>query len=166
MKMRIAALLATLVLTMIAFYACQKEESLILEDLDYLEITPTSAFLLPGASQQFTATAYFLDGTNKDVTKEVEWKSNNTAVLTIDDKGVGKGVSKGHAFVVANAGLDFASTMASVVGDTEIDRQKLFRISKTTTLEPSIVMWVGQAVLPVVMPEPSPRSRMKRSPAG
>lgn len=145
MKMRIAALLATLVLTMIAFYACQKEESLILEDLDYLEITPTSAFLLPGASQQFTATAYFLDGTNKDVTKEVEWKSNNTAVLTIDDKGVGKGVSKGHAFVVANAGLDFASTMASVVGDTEIDRQKIIQDFKDNYLgtEHSDVGWTG-----------------------
>jgi FtsP/CotA-like multicopper oxidase with cupredoxin domain len=58
-----------------------------------IKITPTAEYFgAPGLSAQFTAIGTFQQGnhpaTTRDITNEVTWKSNATAVATITNTGV------------------------------------------------------------------------------
>lgn len=64
--------------------------------LRYLSISPLTASIDAGTTQQFSATAYYSDGTKKDVTTSARWSSSNTAVATIDpNTGVATGLTAG-----------------------------------------------------------------------
>ena len=59
---------------------------------------------LTGAScgtYQYSATAYYSDGTSHDVTTSTGYLSSNTAVATIDSTGVATGLSTGTATIAA-----------------------------------------------------------------
>jgi trimeric autotransporter adhesin len=70
--------------------------------LRYLTITPASATISVGTSQQFTAQAYYSDGSVKDGTSLVTWSSTNTAVATVVG-GVATGVGPGTTTITATA---------------------------------------------------------------
>src|SRR5262245_371554 len=52
--------------------------------LTAIAITPAQASIASGAKQQFTATGVYADGSEKDLTKLVAWKSDDDAILLID----------------------------------------------------------------------------------
>ena len=84
--------------------------------LQYLTITPTSATINVGTSQQFTAQAYYSDGSIKDGTSLVTWGSSNTAVATILPTGVATAVGAGTATITAAAaGTPGATATLNVV---------------------------------------------------
>lgn len=64
-------------------------------------IAPSSASLVPGATQQFTATATYADGTVQDVSSSVVWSSSNPAAATISSTGLATGVATGSAEITA-----------------------------------------------------------------
>ncbi|HYA61677.1 MAG TPA: Ig-like domain-containing protein, partial [Candidatus Sulfotelmatobacter sp.] len=70
--------------------------------LRYLTITPTSATISVTTTQQFTAQAYYSDGSVKDGTSLVTWGSTNTAVATVVG-GVATGVGPGTTTITATA---------------------------------------------------------------
>ena len=62
-------------------------------DLVSISITPTSATINPGQSQQFTAIGLEQSGNTVDLTKAVTWTSSNTSVAIIDGYGLAVGSS-------------------------------------------------------------------------
>ena len=71
--------------------------------LRYVTVSPTSATIDAGTQQQFTATAYYSDGTYKDATSLVTWSSSNMAVATIANGGLATGVGPGSTTITATA---------------------------------------------------------------
>lgn len=71
--------------------------------LRYITITPPSATITVPTTQQFTAQAYYSDGSIKDGTSLVTWGSSNTAVATILPTGVATAVGPGTTTITATA---------------------------------------------------------------
>lgn len=67
-------------------------------------ISPESAAVRPGSTQQFTATGVMGDNTTENVTGTVTWSSSNTTVATIEaGTGLATGVAEGTATITAQA---------------------------------------------------------------
>jgi uncharacterized protein YjdB len=62
-------------------------------DLISISISPTSATINSGQSQQFTAIGLLQTGRTVDLTKSVTWTSSSTSVATIDSYGLAVGAS-------------------------------------------------------------------------
>jgi 6-phosphogluconolactonase (cycloisomerase 2 family) len=71
--------------------------------LRYITVTPTSATISVGTTQQFTATGYYSNGSNTP-NLSVLWMSSNTSVATINStSGVAKAVAGGTTSITATA---------------------------------------------------------------
>lgn len=66
-----------------------------------LDVTPTSASVWLGSTQQFTAIATYSDGTTVDVSATATWDSSNAGVATISASGLASTVSTGSATMSA-----------------------------------------------------------------
>ena len=99
------ALLATAFACMLALVACGSSAPV----LQYVTISPVSgvaqaiAGTCGGDSVNFTASAYYSDGSIKDGTSLVTWGSSNTTVATISVGGVATAVSPGTTTITASA---------------------------------------------------------------
>ena len=66
--------------------------------LSYINISPSSpANLTVGQTTSFTASGTYSDGSTADITYEVTWASDNTAIATIDANGTATGVAVGDS---------------------------------------------------------------------
>ena len=65
-------------------------------------VEPGNATLSIGGTQQFTATAYYSDGSSKEVTNEVTWESSDKGIATIDNAGLATGIDVGNAQITAS----------------------------------------------------------------
>jgi hypothetical protein len=63
--------------------------------LQSIGVTPLSATIFVGQIQQFTATGYYSDGSQQNLTGTVTWNSTNTAVANFVGPGLGPGVVTG-----------------------------------------------------------------------
>lgn len=79
-----------------------------------LQVTPASATIPPGTTQQYTATATYGDRTTADVTSQVNWSTSPTSVATIASGGLLTGVSLGTATVRAQSGGVIATTLVTI----------------------------------------------------
>src|SRR5207249_3005205 len=59
--------------------------------LQSITVTPATASISGGQSQQFIATGVFSDGSSADLTGTATWKSSNTRVATVSNSGLAKG---------------------------------------------------------------------------
>jgi len=79
--------------------------------LSKVEVIPTSASILEGQTQQFTATAVYSDGSTQDVTGQAAWSSSDPAVATVA-AGLATGVGAGSATIqAAYEGKDGQATL-------------------------------------------------------
>ena len=70
-----------------------------------LELTPAERVLASGSQQQMQATAIYADGTRRDVTRLVEFRTANSGIADVDASGlVTTGNSVGEAAIVAQLG--------------------------------------------------------------
>jgi Bacterial Ig-like domain (group 2) len=85
--------------------------------LTSLQVTPTNDSITAGATQQYTATATFSDGTTENVSGSVRWNSSNAGVATINSGGAATAIATGSATITATAasGGVTASTNLSVI---------------------------------------------------
>jgi uncharacterized protein YjdB len=67
-------------------------------------ITPATATIKPGATQQFTANGAYSDGTNAPLTSGVTWSSSAPGVAKIDNTGLATGVAIGSTSISATSG--------------------------------------------------------------
>jgi Bacterial Ig-like domain (group 2)/Divergent InlB B-repeat domain len=66
-----------------------------------VEVQPGDAPIMIGGMQQFSAWAYFYDGSSEDVTSLASWNSSNGDVAGIDNVGLANGVGVGTSDVQA-----------------------------------------------------------------
>jgi hypothetical protein len=64
-------------------------------------LTPTNPIVLAGATQQFTATATYSDGSTENITSQAVWTSSNPTVASIASNGLATAVSPGSTIISA-----------------------------------------------------------------
>lgn len=84
-----------------------------------ITVTPASPTIVKGFSQQMKAVANFADGTKKNVTYEVIWSTDNTAVATVSNVGVSRGFVRGIAAGTTTVRATYPNT--TMVGTTTIN---------------------------------------------
>ncbi len=80
-----------------------------------IAVTPTSAQIYQGASQQFTATGTFSDGSTQNLTSTATWGTSNGAVATISTSGATAGLASG---VGGGGPIGISATFGSIVSTT------------------------------------------------
>ena len=94
-----------------------------------ITISPASAQILPGGTQQYSATGTFGNNTTGDVTSQVTWKSSATNVATIDTSGLATAVALGTTNITATSG-----SVISTVSPLTVSNKTVQSVSVTCTL--------------------------------
>ena len=79
-------------------------------------VTPTGKTIAPNSVLSFTATGFFSDSTSQNITKNVVWAADNTAVATISNSSGSIGVATGVAAGTAN----ISATLEGIPGSTAL----------------------------------------------
>jgi hypothetical protein len=82
--------------------------------LQSVTIAPADASITKGATQQFTATGNYSDGSTKNLTSAMAWTSSNTAAVTISSSGLATGVTGGSTTIQATSSIVSGSTTLTV----------------------------------------------------
>jgi|HubBroStandDraft_6_1064221.scaffolds.fasta_scaffold00076_4 phospholipase C len=83
-----------------------------------LQVNPQNPSITVGATQPFTVTGTFSDGSTQNLTTSVSWSSSLPAVATITTIGLANGVDTGQATITAMAGSVSGSTLLTVTPAT------------------------------------------------
>jgi len=83
--------------------------------LTTLHVSPGNPSIALGASQQFTATGTFTDGSTQDLSASVMWSSSNTAVAMMNSSGLANSLTVGRVQITASSGSIHDSTTWIVV---------------------------------------------------
>jgi len=90
--------------------------------LQSIAVSPLSQTIAQGATQQFTATGTYSDGTMQTLTTSVAWKSSNTSIATISNtagsQGLASGVGGGTATITATSGSVSGTATLTVTAPT------------------------------------------------
>jgi Bacterial Ig-like domain (group 2) len=86
--------------------------------LKSIAITPANPTLARNATQQFTATGTFSDGSTQNLTGSVAWSSLTPAVATISATGIANTLTAGSSTIQASSGGVIGSTTLTVTGPT------------------------------------------------
>ena len=84
--------------------------------LKSIAVTPANPTLARNATQQFTATGTFTDGSTQNLTSSVMWSSLTPAVATISTTGSGTALSAGSSTIQAASGAVIGFTTLTVTG--------------------------------------------------
>ncbi len=79
-----------------------------------ITLSPQGATIPLGATQQFTATGVYTDGSTQNLTGTATWSSSATVVVAINSSGLAAGLFQGTATIQANSGSVSASTTLSI----------------------------------------------------
>lgn len=84
-----------------------------------IKISPSSAEIKVGGTQQFTATCKNI---NSEIIQNVQitWSSKNTAVATIDSLGLAKGIKAGMAIISASVNDKSSTAILDVINNTNV----------------------------------------------
>ena len=83
-----------------------------LKTVTSIAVSPNPASIAMGATQQFSATATYSDGSTTNVTSTASWTTANTAVATITPAGLATAVAAGSTTVTASlSGVNGTSTL-------------------------------------------------------
>lgn len=85
-----------------------------------MTISPTGAFIMPQATQQFSATATFGNNSTGDVTDQVTWTSSAPTITTIDTSGLATGVALGTATITAKSTNNVTATTPVTVSNKTV----------------------------------------------
>lgn len=77
-------------------------------------VTPATATIAVGGSQQYVAVASYSDNTTAVITTSAAWTSSNTVVATVLNNGIATGLSAGGATITASAGGKSGSAALTV----------------------------------------------------
>jgi 6-phosphogluconolactonase (cycloisomerase 2 family) len=100
--------------------------------LRYITISPQTSLIAVTTTQQFTALAYYSDGTIKDGTGLVSWSSSNSAIATINASGVATGVAPGTVTITGTAAGTSGATAT-----LNVNQLTAIAVTPTTATVPS-----------------------------
>jgi uncharacterized protein YjdB len=116
--------------------------------LTSIAVTPNPASFASDATQQFTATGTYSNGTTANVSTSATWTSSNPAAATIDSSGLASGVAAGTTTIKAAIGsvsgsaaatVTVVSTSAVTIPTWHVDNSRSGLNAKETTLTPTNV---------------------------
>ena len=81
--------------------------------LQSIAVTPANPSIAKGATQQFTATGTYSDGSTQNLTSQVAWTSSNTTTATITAAGLASGLAVGTSNITA--ALNGVTSLADVL---------------------------------------------------
>jgi uncharacterized protein YjdB len=84
-----------------------------------ISLSPTSAYIKPQGTTQFTATATFGNNTTGDVTSQVSWISSNESIATVNSSGLLTAVALGTATLTAKSNTSSATATAPITVSTK-----------------------------------------------
>jgi hypothetical protein len=79
-----------------------------------MAVTPQTASIALGTTQQFTATGTFTDGSTQNLTASATWSSDTTSTATVSKTGLATSVAAGTANISATSGSTTGSTLLTV----------------------------------------------------
>lgn len=82
--------------------------------LKTIRVSPASASVAAGNTQQFTATGSYSDGSTKDITSTALWTNSYPAVATVAPGGLATGLSSGTATITVTVGTVQGSASLTV----------------------------------------------------
>lgn len=82
--------------------------------LSSITVTPGTAILSVGATQQYVATGTYSDGSTQTLTTSVTWTSSSTSAATIAASGLATGVAAGSTTITATLGSVSGSASLTV----------------------------------------------------
>jgi uncharacterized protein YjdB len=88
--------------------------------LQNITVTPSAPSIAVGATQLFTATGYFSNGSNQDLTHQSTWTSTNTMVATVAGNGTEPSLATGVATGTTMIQASFAQGSTTVQGSTKL----------------------------------------------
>jgi uncharacterized protein YjdB len=83
--------------------------------LSSITVTPASASIAKGTTQQFTATGHYTDNSTQNLTGSVIWSSSATATAAINTAGVATGVAVGGPVTITATSGSIAGTASLTV---------------------------------------------------
>ena len=83
-----------------------------------IAVTPANPTIGKGATEQFTATGTYSDGSQQNLTSAVTWSSSSTAVATLTSGGLATGAGAGTTTIQAVSGAISGSTTLTVTPPT------------------------------------------------
>jgi 6-phosphogluconolactonase (cycloisomerase 2 family) len=105
-----------------------------------IAVTPATASIVVGNTQQFTATATYSDKSTKDITSTATWSSGTTGVATISAAGLATGVGAGTSAITAASGGVTSSPAATLtVTATAVPQSLVIQdVGASTPTAPSV----------------------------
>lgn len=82
--------------------------------LSSITISPVNTSIAVGATQQYTATGTYSDGTTHNITGTVTWASNYPNVATVSASGLATAIASGSTVITATSGSISSSTNLTV----------------------------------------------------
>ena len=82
--------------------------------LTSIAVSPIAPTVVAGATQQFTATGHYSDGSTKDLSSTATWSSSATNVATIVASGLATSITQGSTTIAAVSGNITGSTTLTV----------------------------------------------------
>ena len=79
-----------------------------------LSVSPGSATLAAGLTQQFSAIGTYTDGTTQDLSTQAAWAASDPSVASIDGTGLATGLAVGVSNVTAALGTATAGAELTV----------------------------------------------------
>jgi hypothetical protein len=83
-----------------------------------ITVAPANPTIQAGATQQFTATGTFSDGSTRDITTQVTWSSSNSGVASVSASGLATSIAGGISTISAAQGTVTGSTTLTVQAAT------------------------------------------------
>lgn len=100
-----------------------------------LQVSPATASVQAGTTQQFTAQGSYSDGSTADVTSSATWTTSNDAIATVSSTGLATGVAGGGPVTLTTTlGEVSATAQLSVTGWTSAGSMSTSRSNHTATL--------------------------------
>lgn len=117
-KRRLPALAASLLLAMTSFSCGDNSGNS--HPLTSIDISPISPTIAVTATQQFTATGHFSDGSTSDLTHQANWSSSVISVATIQSVGTQPGLATGVSTGTTQITVSFAQGSSNVMASTDL----------------------------------------------
>lgn len=88
---------------------CVSSSTISVSEISSFSISPTSSYVNIGETQQFTATATFIDSTTQDLSSTVTWNSSDAAVASVSTSGLATALTLGTSEISVTLG-DYTSS--------------------------------------------------------
>lgn len=100
-----------------------------------IQVTPINKDISKGGNLQYTAIAYYKDGSKADITRQAHWTSTDDKVVSINSlgkkPGLAIGQSVGNAFILATfSGVSASKVPVKVLAPTTLKKLKLIPSTK------------------------------------